>query len=43
MMIECMKLGHSDLDAAAYCKVQPLCDWQGAEIDSWREKRLLLT
>ena len=43
MMIECMKLGHSDLDNAADCKMQPLCDWHGAEIDSWREKRLLLT
>jgi hypothetical protein len=32
MMIECMKLGHSDLDTGADCKVQPLGDRQWAEI-----------
>jgi len=42
-MIECMKLGHSDLDTSADCKMQPLDDLQGADYKTWREERLLLT
>ena len=42
MMIECMKLGHSDLDTAADCKVQPLGNLQGADYKPGREERLLL-
>jgi hypothetical protein len=42
-MIVCVKLCHSDLDAADDCKLQPLGDLKGAEHSARREERLLLT
>ena len=43
MMIECMKLSHSDLNTAADGKAQPLGNWEGADYKAGREERLLLT